>query len=198
MIDAPPPTDKRKFSRASALAVTRVILAELIGCTERVLVAGSLRRGKEMVGDIEILFVPKIVTAPDPEDMLGATKPLDLADAALNRMLASGMIHKRIRSDNRATWGGQLRFAVHTETEVPIDFFVANENNWWNLVVCRTGPADSNIAICNAAIAMGWKWEPYTEGYCRMIDDRKDTRTMHSEQDVFRFVNLPYRAPTAR
>jgi hypothetical protein len=33
---------------------------------------------------------------------------------------------------------------IANRTGIPVDLFAATEDNWWNYLVCRTGPADSN------------------------------------------------------
>jgi DNA polymerase/3'-5' exonuclease PolX len=50
---------KRKFPRTVAGDVAIELLALLSAFTERIEVAGSLRRGKSVVGDVEILFIPR-------------------------------------------------------------------------------------------------------------------------------------------
>lgn len=66
--------------------------------------------------------------------------------------------------------------------------------SWWNYLVCRTGPADSNTRICMAAQNRGWKWNPYGSGFSR----GDEIRAMESEAEVFDFVGLPYEQPEAR
>ena len=64
----------------------------------------------------------------------------------------------------------------------------ATEDNWWNYVVCRTGPSASNIRIAQEARKRGWKWTPYGAGFRRP----GTTHKVASEEEVFRFVGLPY------
>jgi hypothetical protein len=59
---------------------------------------------------------------------------------------------------------------------------------WWNYLVCRTGPKESNIAISSAAKKRGWDWNPYGSGFSR----NGRIVEMKSERDVFKFVGLPW------
>jgi DNA polymerase/3'-5' exonuclease PolX len=83
----------------------------------------------------------------------------------------------------------------HVASGIPADLFAATRENWWNYLVCRTGPADSNMRICMGAQARGWKWNPYGAGFS---DPEGNVRVMDSERAVFDFVGLPYREPEAR
>jgi hypothetical protein len=66
-----------------------------------------------------------------------------------------------------------LRRALHRDG-IPVDLFTATEDNWWNYVVCRTGPYASNIRIAQEA------------------------RKSASEEEVFTFVGPPYALPWER
>lgn len=68
-----------KFPRTQALAVAEELVAALRPACERLEIAGSLRRGKAEVGDVEILFVPRVEERPDPEDLLRRTVEVNVA-----------------------------------------------------------------------------------------------------------------------
>ena len=53
---------KTKYPRAEALNVAKQMCVSLADITDRLIVAGSLRRRKAEVGDVEILYIPKLVT----------------------------------------------------------------------------------------------------------------------------------------
>jgi len=83
---------KPKHPRADALVVAREMCAELRPVTERLIVAGSLRRRKELVGDVEILYVPKFVPGSAVVDMFAPAEPVNAVDATLERLLAEGRL----------------------------------------------------------------------------------------------------------
>lgn len=186
---------KTKFPRAAALAVAKELCAALRPVTERLIVAGSLRRGKAEVGDVEILFVPKVVEVADG---LFDRKVESLADGALDALLRQGVLARRKNVKGSEMWGAQNKLAVHVGSGIPVDLFAATEANWWNYLVCRTGPGESNIAIASAAKDMGWKWHPYGSGFSRQVGLATEERVVGSEREVFEFVGLPFKEPVER
>ncbi len=82
-------------------------------------------------------------------------------------------------------WGEKNKLAVHVASGVPVDLFAATEANWFNYLVCRTGPGESNIAIASAAKAMGWQWHPYGTGFSRPVGLGTEGRAVASEREVF-------------
>lgn len=159
---------------------------------DRLVVAGSLRRRKALVGDVEILYIPKFTTVPDG---LFDSKQFNYSDHALEQMLQSGVIAKRKNVNGSEMWGEKNKLAVHVRSGIPIDFFSARESNWFNYLVCRTGGAESNTEIASAARAKGWKWHPYGQGF---TDQHGCIHVVNSEQDVFSLAGLPYKEPWER
>jgi DNA polymerase/3'-5' exonuclease PolX len=192
---------KTKFPRAVAIDVAREILAVLTPACSRIMVAGSLRRRKAEVGDVEILYIPNIVQLPDPGDFFGKKTPTNAGDVALNACLTVGLITKRLNVKEHQTWGPNNKLATHAPSGVPVDLFTATPENWWNLVVARTGGMRSNIQICEGAIRGGWKWNPYGEGFSRPNPERNGyslIKPMHCEEEVFHFAGLEYHDPWER
>jgi DNA polymerase/3'-5' exonuclease PolX len=196
------PVEAPTYARAEALAVALKFVRLLKPRCERLVVAGSLRRRrKAAVKDIEILFIPKFGERVGPADLFGGKIRANLAEDAIAALLAAGLIAKRSKSDGTFTWGEANKLAIHLESGIPVDLFAATEAIWFNLLVCRTGPKELNIQICAAAQSIGWKWNPYGEGFSRPIGlsaDRREVRPMRSERDVFEFVGLEYLEPWER
>lgn len=183
---------KPKIPRAEAIAVAREICTILRPVCERLIVAGSLRRRKAWVGDVEILYIPKFATEPDG---LFDTKEVNLADRALEAFLQAGLIKKRPKVDGSLTWGAENKLALHTDSLVPVDLFQAKALNWFNQIVCRTGSAENNIRISNAARKKGWEWHPHQAGF---TDEFGQIQPAQCEADVFQLVGLPYVEPWQR
>lgn len=181
---------KQTYLREDALEVARELCRHLKPVTDQLIVGGSLRRRKQTVGDVEIIFIPKIVQRPID---LVSTAPIDLAEEAINRLVAEGVLAKR--ANGSTMWGMKNKFAVHVDLGIPVDFFATLPQCWFNYLVCRTGPAELNTEIAKRAIAKGWHWQPYGVGF------RTTTGGIHevsSEQEVFDFVGLPYAEPWER
>lgn len=185
---------KTKFQRAAAIRVAKELCDILRPVTDRLIVAGSLRRRRREVGDVEILYVPK--RAPGQKiDMFAPPIPLNLADAALQSLLDSGLLTKRVNSKGAEMWGGKNKLALHASSGIPVDLFSTEPDFWFNYLVCRTGGAENNRQIAMAANRKGWTWNPYRSGF---TNERGGLVAVHSERDVFDLAGLPYREPWDR
>jgi DNA polymerase/3'-5' exonuclease PolX len=183
-----------RYPYADALNIANDVVNLLTPSCERIIIAGSLRREKPDVGDIEILFIPKIEIVDSPSDWFDK-EAFDVADDKIKDMVKANVFKLRINKKGSYTFGQKNKLVTHVESGIPVDLFSATTENWFNYLVCRTGPAESNIAICNSAIAKGWKWHPYGEGFSNR---HNVTVTVPSERAVFDFVGLPYKEPRDR
>jgi DNA polymerase/3'-5' exonuclease PolX len=183
---------KVKWSRSAALEVARELCDRLEPFCERLIVAGSIRRRKAEVGDVEILYISR--TEKRPLDMF-ATEAVSLADEEITRMLADDTLTKRLSKTGGTAWGDKNKFAVH-RSGVPVDLFRTVEESWFNYLVCRTGPADSNARIATEAQRRGYRWNPYGSGYTTLADGT--VTAMDSVEAVFAFVGLAYAEPWDR
>ena len=194
---------KTKFPRAAALAVAKELCDALKPVTARLIVAGSLRRRKAEVGDVEILFVPTLEASRPKQFALldWAGDPMvmiNCAEVVLSGLLARGVLAKRKNVNGSAMWGEKNKLAVHVASGIPVDLFAATEDNWFNYLVCRTGPGESNIAIAIAAKDKGWMWNPYGIGFSREDGLGRELHAVSSEREVFEFAGRPYKEPWDR
>jgi len=183
---------KTKFAAGVAFQIADNLCFLLNPHCLKIAIAGSLRRQKSQVGDIEIVFIPKmrsvkidlfyVAEVPSPDDLF-------------KLWLDSGVIAKRKNKLGHESWGPKNKLAVHVGSGIPVDFFTATEENWFNYLVCRTGSAENNIEIAKAAQAKGWMWQPYGKGF---IDKSGEWHQPKSEEEVFTLVGLPYLAPKDR
>jgi len=197
-------TEKQRWPWEQAAAVADEIRVALLAAeaAARIEVAGSVRRHKPHVGDIELLYIPLVVEELDPLELLPHAVPVNLADRAIAALEQRGVLGRRKNIKGAEAFGEKNKLMVHLPSGIPVDLFAATQDNWYNYLVCRTGGALSNIAIAQAAQARGWKWHPYGSGFSRVSCDRNYTGAMchrvGSEADVFDFVGLPYRTPQER
>jgi DNA polymerase/3'-5' exonuclease PolX len=185
--------DRQRWPRAVALAVAEEIRAVLAPCCSRVMVAGSLRRGRAEVGDVELVYVTRFENRQVPGDMFSWAN-VALAEVEVAYMETLGLLARRKNVRGYETYGPKNKLMVHCATGVPVDLFATTECCWWNYLVCRTGPAASNIRIAQAAQRRGWQWNPYSVGFS--TDDA--VHVVGSEEEVFRFVGLPCLEPEER
>lgn len=184
--------DKTKFPRREALEVAEEIYSLLEAWCVRCKVAGSLRRRKPTVGDIEFLLIGKKLTRR--KDLL-ENEEYNAALFRLDELVDQQVIRPRPNVKGSVSWGEKNRLAFHVETLIPIDFFIATEESWWNMLVCRTGGAINNTRLAEAYRRRGLKWHPYSPGY---TDFRGNSYENHSEEDVYRNAGLRYLHPQDR
>lgn len=184
---------RKKYPRAEAISVARELYQELKPNCERVILAGSLRRRKSFVGDVEIIYLPKF---SEVQETLFDLVRVNLADAKLQELLLKGTLEKRLNSHGSiSSWGPKNKHALHNATQIPVDLFEATPANWFNNLVCRTGSMENNVRIASSAQRKGWLWHPYGEGF---TDEEGNVVPVESEQDVFRLAGLPYLEPWQR
>jgi hypothetical protein len=111
-------SDKPRWPAAIARKVADELVAELQPRCEQACVAGSLRRGKTDVGDIEIVYVPRMGQIHMPGELF--PRPGSLADELIEQWLAKRVIKKRPNVNGTASWGAQNKLAVHVASSVPV------------------------------------------------------------------------------
>ena len=105
-------------------------------------IAGSVRRGKAEVGDIEHVVEPAFGEVPTG-DMFGGTERRNLLWAALDAMIANGTLAKHVYHTavgDQSRWGDSYRGVDFRGFNNEI--FTATPNNYGAILLIRTGPAD--------------------------------------------------------
>lgn len=182
----------KKWRREDVYPIAKELCDALKPLCERLIVAGSFRRKRPLMKDLEILFVPKLA---EERDGLFETKKVSLVDKLLEEWLRSGVLRKRENVNGGVAWGDKNKLAVHAASGLPVDFFTTNERCWFNYLVCRTGGKINNTQIAVAARRRGAKWHPYSYGFTVRGGGMWEVK---SEEDVYRFVRLPFLQPYQR
>lgn len=170
------------FKLEKAKEVGESIKTLLAESCERIEIAGSIRRQKAEVGDIELLCIPKLV---DGEDQL---------ERQVTDMVFKGILALRLSRNGRRTYGPLNKLMIDVKSGIGVDIFATTEECWAVALVVRTGGKKTNIEISNAAIKLGYKFHAYGSGFSTPWEDI----TCHSEAEVFKAVGLPYREPWER
>lgn len=177
------------------------------GCT-RIEVAGSVRRGRESVGDIELVAIPRIereIVQAEQRDLFGVVvKPaiveaINHLDGALRRLLDEEMIRREPPEDERPAWGEKYKkFWCWLSNEygwLQVDLFAALSENWGAIFTIRTGPGQFGRALMMYANARtGYKQD---KGY---LQEKATGRVIETpeEQDYFRELGLLWIPPSMR
>jgi DNA polymerase/3'-5' exonuclease PolX len=188
----------QRIDCAEAKAIAMDVVGTISDSCERIEIAGSIRRRKPLVKDIEIVFVPAFGPSRQRFDFFTDPAPINLAEAKLARLVELGLLVARPNVNGVPAWGPKNKLGIHCPSGMPVDLFTATPENFFNYLVCRTGGEQNNIRIAAAAKAMGWKWNPYGIGFSRIVGLKTEVRAMQSEREVFDFVGLPYLEPWQR
>jgi DNA polymerase/3'-5' exonuclease PolX len=184
---------EKKWPWEIAMPEAEAIVERLKPCCERIAVAGSLRRLKRFVGDIEIVFVPKMSKRPDG---LFDEKIISVANEVIERLLEDGYFQKRPNEKGAFTWGEKNKLAVHTASGIPVDLFSEFDPlEWWRTLVIRTGPKMFNIEL----MATGPKVGVIPHAYNIGLTNAKDERIIvNSEREFIERCGVKYLQPKDR
>ena len=144
----------------------------------RIEIAGSIRRRKPEVGDIELLVIPRA----------------NYLDRLLHDLMMKDVLAMRLNKRGSRTYGPKNKLMVHLPSGIGVDIFSTDEECWWVSLVVRTGGKITNQRIAVAAIRKGWRLQAYGRGFSTPDGDV----VCKSERDVFELVNLRYREPRER
>ena len=137
-------------SREKALAEAdnfKNLLKPEITC-ERFEFAGSLRRGKADVGDIDICCIPRFADLPKMGDLFGETERANLLWQRVNDMVGIGTFTKHIKetaAGPRPKWGDGCRAIEFRGCAYEIQ--MCDPDNWALWLAVRTGPAELSKEI---------------------------------------------------
>jgi DNA polymerase/3'-5' exonuclease PolX len=134
-------------SLATALAAAEQLRDLLAPACERIEIAGSLRRGKATVKDIELVAIPRYTL-----DLLG--QPMDsMLDATVDGLVADGTILRPTKD------GPRYKAFWLADPGIQVDLFVTDPERWGVCFALRTGPAAYSKA-CVTSRSVGGRLEP--------------------------------------
>lgn len=197
-IDVSTTSTKRQLLDAVADAQAfRDLFAETF---ERWEFAGSIRRKKPEVGDVEHVVIPRTGDAPVIGSMFGEAATVNLFLHRCDELLDTGAIAKHVYAVNlasgdtttRTMWGQKYRgisFRGHLH-----EVFCATPENWGSILAIRTGPADFSQRMVTALHPRGLQ---QMEGFVRYKRDGKMYPT-RDEQAFFSACGVEYTEPEKR
>ncbi len=144
------------------------VLSDLPGVSKTA-VAGSLRRMKETIGDVDLL-----VAADDPEPVMERFCALDLVESVSAR--------------------GSTKSRIVLHSGLGVDLRVLPAERWGTLLSYFTGSKEHNVALRELALKQGLSLNEHAF----TPEDGSPEIRCSSEADVYRTLGLPYIAPTLR
>ncbi len=158
-----------RLDEATALAEELAEAVRACKGARRVEVAGSLRRGKETIGDIDILCEATEDIAPQIIETFVQTE-------AVGRVLAQG----------------ETKGSVVTEGGVQADLRVMQRESFGAALAYFTGSKEHNVRLRELAVRRGWKLNEYGlyDEDCRLAG--------RTEEEIYRALGLAYVQPELR
>lgn len=160
-----------RFLLGAMLPVALRIRAHLAGlpAVRQVSLAGSIRRMKETIGDIDLL-----AASSDPRTVMDAFCSLPEVTRVLGR--------------------GITKSSVILASGIQVDLRVVEEGQYWTALNYFTGSKDHNIALRRRALERGWSLSEYG---VKETESGKN-RTGSTEEDLYTMLGLPYIEPELR
>lgn len=162
---------------------------------QRIEIAGSIRRKKPTVGDIEILYIPKSGFALMEGDLM-ETEVEDLCEEFVKTLLKDGTMELRRKSDDTTAFGKRVKLLRFRACQTPVDLFRCTPPEWANNLLSRTGGKDNNILIASSALKIGLEWLAFGSGF--LNTQTREIIPVSCEEDAYRIVNLPFQPPENR
>lgn len=163
------------MERIKATQIACDLVKKLEPFCDRIEIAGSIRRKKHQVHDIDIVAIPN-------EDML------------MKAGLMSTMSLIPHLCDKPTDIINGQKLASFKYKGAPVDIYWATPETWPTLLLIRTGSKEHNIKLCGLAKRRGFHLHASGDGLFR-----NGTRiAWESEQDIFRALDIPYVEPQRR
>lgn len=166
---------------------------------ERVEVAGSIRRCKPQVKDIEIVAIPKL---GEFTDLLQEHRHNLLHDWA-RQVDTTDKVHwikagqnwnerKMVNPDGRYWRGLMVEASLKLQEPIKLDLFLTTTETWGCTFLIRTGPADYSTRIVSNARPNYY----FADG--KMFDRHGQVVLTPEENDVYLALGLPFLRPEQR
>jgi DNA polymerase (family 10) len=160
-----------RFLLGDILPVAETIKKRLsaVPGTQVISLAGSIRRRKETIGDVDI-----IAASDTPEKMISEFCLLPEIDHILGK--------------------GPTKSSIVLTSGVQVDLRVVDKDQYWAALVYFTGSKAHNIALRRRALDRNQKLNEY--GITSLADGKM--LAAETEQDLYRLLDLPYIEPELR
>ena len=163
---------------ARALGIALVLQDKMLPLCDNIQIAGSIRRCRPIVNDIDLVILPKDKAA------------LKARCAAKWRVITDGdqnCIYEVPISD------GTIQVDIFFARHASADLFTKTPSNFGSLLLCRTGSREFNIKLVEWAKRLGLRWKPY-EG----VFKGDQLIASATEEEIFAALEMPFQRPEGR
>lgn len=187
-----------RLPRENVLPVATRLYRILEPTCERIVIAGSLRRQKPDVGDIEIVAVPKLRLFPDMFDELIPEKTPSILEASLKSLVDVGVLEWDTKLKRNGP--SYKRFIVPELDGMPFELFLCEEEEFGYQAMIRTGDADFTKAMMTERNHGGLKRSGIDckGGVKTFCNGRWFPVHLRNEADLFSVWGLPVLPPNER
>jgi DNA polymerase/3'-5' exonuclease PolX len=173
----------------------------LLPLCERIEIAGSIRRGKEMVKDIDLVVIPKMTSKTT------LFEPTKIEETEFHATLATTM---QLTADGPSIIRGTMPLMASWDFDprrsIDVDVYIAKPESWATLLLIRTGSAEHNIWMCARARACGGKLHADGSGlevpgqYDPIAQRTENNQVLRpkTEEEIFKALGIPMPAPNQR
>lgn len=184
---------------AEAHAVATELVGLLADACERIEIAGSIRRRKGEVHDIEIVAIARVEQLPS-EGLWGDVELTERnwLEGEVHRLVDDGTLAPRdvvvtrrdLTQETQQRMGRAYKALVYQG--VPVDLFITDAERWGCIYALRTGPGDWNQRLVTDCKR---HWRRVDDG--RVLYHNKPVPTPE-EADFFRALGVPWLDPEER
>lgn len=131
-----------RMTRPEAIEIAKRFVALIEPYTDQLIVAGSLRRKLAMIGDVEIVAVPK--TEIERTETVGlfdsefTTHEVDQLDRFITQLVGHNLAQKRLDINGSPRFGPTLKYLTFEGARV--DLFTPCAERFGLILAIRTGP----------------------------------------------------------
>ena len=166
---------EQKYPYSTANAIALGVVEQLKPYCTRIEIAGSIRRKKAEIGDIEIVAIPKPYSTGLLEDGIAS------------------VVNKWEKVKGEMEYGKTKYTQRILPSGIKLHLFFAEEGNWGSIFAIRTGSADySHYVLANGWVRQGFK---SIGGFLWRGEEKYEVR---EEKDLFQMIGIRYVEPEKR
>lgn len=188
------------LGRAMPVAEAIVSMLAAIKGVEHAAFAGSVRRGRETIGDLDIL-----VAADDPAPVSKAFQTMRAGDASLRRPREKGAretTRASMPAVTRVLAAGETRSSVELDHGMQADLRVVKPEAFGAALLYFTGSKEHNVRLRERAIARGMRLNEYglfpDDGEPAPQDRGVRPVASATEESIYAALGLPWIPPELR
>lgn len=176
------------MERAKALPIAMAAWRELKPWCIDAKIAGSLRREKAVVKDIELVVMPRMIEREEESPDLFDTNPVKVVE----RVAEFGSTVRSLGAIAKGNPETGRMVQVLTPAGIMIDLFIARPENWGYILTIRTGSWQFGKALFTRARQLGYNGD---DGMLRNNGRPVDIR---EEAEYFRLLRMRMPEPKNR